>query len=91
MDERIFPFAEKSIAKQWQTARNRAGYEDLRLHDLRHEGVSHLFELGWDIPRVAMVSGHKSWDMLKRYTHLVRPEPFDKYREWKWLEKIGIN
>lgn len=90
VDERIFPFAEKSIAKQWQTARNWAGHEDLRLHDLRHEGVSHLFELGWDIPRVAMVSGHQSWDMLKRYTHLVRPKPVDKYAGWKWLGKLGL-
>jgi len=90
VDERIFPFAEKSIAKQWQTARNWAGHEDLRLHDLRHEGVSHLFELGWDIPRVAMVSGHQSWDMLKRYTHLVRPEPVDKYAGWEWLGKLGL-
>lgn len=88
--ELIFPYDPKSIAKQWQRARDWAGHEDLRLHDLRHEGVSHLFELGWDITRVAMVSGHQSWDMLKRYTHLVKPDPFDKYAGWEWLSKMKL-
>ena len=46
------------------------GIEDLHLHDIRHEGISRLFEAGLDIPRVAMISGHKSWTTLKRYTHL---------------------
>jgi integrase len=46
------------------------GIDDLHLHDLRHEGVSRLFEAGLDIPRVAMISGHQSWATLRRYTHL---------------------
>ncbi len=27
-------------------------------------------EADWDIHNVAMVSGHKDWKMLQRYTHL---------------------
>jgi predicted metal-dependent RNase len=38
-------------------------------HDLRHDGVSRLFEMNWDIPRVASVSGHRDWNSLRRYTH----------------------
>jgi len=40
---------------------------------MRHEGISRLFEKGFHIPEVALVSGHKDWKMLKRYTNL-RPE-----------------
>lgn len=42
----------------------------IRFHDLRHEGVSRLIERGLNIMEVSAVSGHKSLDMLKRYTHL---------------------
>jgi site-specific recombinase XerD len=47
--------------------------EDLHFHDLRHEGTSRLFEAGFSIEQVALVTGHKDWKMLRRYTHL-RPE-----------------
>lgn len=43
---------------------------DLRFHDLRHEGISRLFEAGYSIEQVALVSGHRSWTQLKRYTNL---------------------
>lgn len=47
------------------------GIKDLRFHDLRHHGISLLFELrGFDIQAAAMVSGHKQWSTLQRYTHL---------------------
>lgn len=54
------------------------GIEDLHLHDLRHEGVSRLFEQGLDIPRVAMISGHQSWATLRRYTHLKPKDVVDR-------------
>ncbi len=43
---------------------------DLRFHDLRHEAVSRLFERGLNMLEVSAISGHKSLQMLKRYTHL---------------------
>ena len=47
------------------------GIEDLHFHDLRHEAISRLVELGTlDLLEVAAISGHKSLSMLKRYTHL---------------------
>lgn len=58
------------------------GIEDLVFHDLRHDGVSRLFEMGRTIPQVASVSGHRSWQSLKRYTHL--KQVGDKYAGWKW-------
>ncbi len=55
----------------------------LHFHDLRHEGVSRLFEMGWNIPHVAAVSGHRNWTSLKRYTQL--RQRGDKFANWKWL------
>lgn len=44
---------------------------NLRFHDLRHEAASRLFESGkFDIMEVASITGHKTLQMLKRYTHL---------------------
>jgi integrase len=46
-------------------------FEDLRFHDLRHEAVSRLFEdKGLNPFEVASMSGHKSMQVLRRYTHL---------------------
>jgi len=42
---------------------------------LRHEGTRRLFEAGLQIEQVALVTGHKDWKMLKRYTH-VSPDTF---------------
>lgn len=43
--------------------------QDLHWHDLRHEGVSRLFEIGLSAFEVATMSGHKTMQMLKRYNH----------------------
>lgn len=54
--------------------------EDLRFHDLRHEGTSRLFEAGLSIERVALVTGHKDWRMLRRYTNL-KPEDLHRLQK----------
>lgn len=44
---------------------------NLHFHDLRHEAASRLFESGkFDTMEVASITGHKTLQMLKRYTHL---------------------
>ncbi len=47
---------------------------DLRFHDLRHEAITRLFELGLNPIEVASVSGHRTMQMLKRYSHLKAEE-----------------
>jgi integrase len=59
-----------SLENAWRRAVKSAGIEDLRFHDLRHEAVSRLFELGLNPMEVASISGHRTLQMLKRYTHL---------------------
>ena len=54
----------------WFRALRRANIDGLRFHDLRHEAVSRLVEAGLTDQEVAAISGHKSMQMLKRYTHL---------------------
>lgn len=46
-------------------------FPDLRWHDLRHEGVSRLFE-NTDLRdhEIMAITGHLSPEMLKRYSHL---------------------
>jgi integrase len=72
-DERVFPVTPNALRLAWERLRRRAGLEDLRLHDLRHEAVSRFFEYGLTVPEVALISGHRDPRMLSRYTHL-RPE-----------------
>jgi len=43
---------------------------DLTFHDLRHEATSRFFEKGLNPIQVAAITGHKTLQMLKRYTHL---------------------
>lgn len=66
----VFQVTPAALTCQWKRLVKRAGIEDLRFHDLRHEAVSRLFEKGLNPMEVASVSGHKTLQMLKRYTHL---------------------
>lgn len=43
---------------------------DLHMHDLRHRATAQFFRMGLDIPRVALLTGHKTWAMLRRYTEI---------------------
>ncbi|WP_232618312.1 site-specific integrase [Pseudooceanicola marinus] len=76
----IFPYSPDAITANFTRACKLLGIEDLHFHDLRHEGISRLFEMGWSIPHVAAVSGPRSWVSLKRYTHI--RETGDKYANW---------
>lgn len=70
IDERILPYKPESVSASFERITARLGIPDLRFHDLRHDGISRLFERGLSIQEVALISGHQSWAMLRRYTHL---------------------
>jgi integrase len=78
----IFPYTTDAISAAFTRACKILEIQDLRFHDLRHEGISRLFEMGRTIPQVAAVSGHRSWTSLKRYTHVRQSK--DKYKDWRW-------
>lgn len=43
---------------------------NLHFHDLRHEATTRFFENGLTTEKVQIMTGHKTYSMLKRYTHL---------------------
>ena len=83
----IFPYSTDAINAAFTRACQFLAIDDLHFHDLRHDGVSRLFEMGATIPQAASVSGHRSWSSLKRYAHL--RQTGDKYAGWPWLDMIA--
>lgn len=75
---RVFPVRARYVSQRFAAICDELGIEDLHFHDLRHEAISRLFEAGYEIQQVALVSGHRSWNSLKRYTNL---KPTSLHRE----------
>jgi integrase len=67
---RVFPYNSRSTGTAFRRACKELGIRDLHFHDLRHEATSRLFEAGYDLAEVALVTGHKDWKMLRRYLNL---------------------
>lgn len=69
---RVFALQAESMSQAFERAcePHRANIVGARFHDLRHEATSRLFEKGLNVMEVAAITGHKTLDMLKRYTHL---------------------
>ena len=60
-----------TVSKGFRRLTVRAGVDDFRFHDLRHEGVSRLFETT-DLTdsEIMSITGHTSSEMLKAYSAL---------------------
>ncbi|MGV6393645.1 tyrosine-type recombinase/integrase [Pseudomonas caspiana] len=67
---RVFPYNSRSVSASFTRIVADLKIDDLHFHDLRHTAITALFELGLSIEQVALLSGHKDWKMLKRYTHI---------------------
>jgi integrase len=66
----LFDIKPNSLRLAWERARNKAGLQDLRFHDLRHEAISRMLEKGLSIAEVATISGHRDYKTLFKYAHL---------------------
>ena len=67
----VFGISADAITQAMEAARKKAGIEDLHFHDLRHEATSRLFEqTDLDVMESRSITGHKSLQMLARYSHL---------------------
>jgi integrase len=62
---RIFPYNGRSVGTAFRRQCRALNIDDLHFHDLRHEGTSRLFEAGFPIEQVSLVTGHKDWKMLR--------------------------
>lgn len=88
-NDNIFPFCAGTIGEQFRKACKALGIVDLHFHDLRHEGTSRLFEMGYQIEEVQMFTGHEDWKMLKRYTHL-KPQNIRRFEAPKQETKEEV-
>jgi len=59
-----------TVWKPWKAALVAAGIADLRFHDLRHAAASYLAMNGPTSIDLAAVLGHRTLQMVKRYSHL---------------------
>ena len=58
-----------SISQAFKRVCKAAGIEGLTFHDLRHEAASRLGEKAFSPLEVAAITGHKTMQMVKRYSH----------------------
>ena len=58
------------IRTPWLEAVKAAGIEDLKFHDLRHSAASYMLMSGASLGEIAELLGHKTLQMVKRYSHL---------------------
>jgi integrase len=66
----VFATKSSSASTAFTRACQDLDIQDLRFHDLRHRATADFFRGGLDIPRVALLTGHKTWAMLRRYTDI---------------------
>jgi len=59
-----------SIFGAWDTARKRAGLDEVRIHDLRHSFASFLINSGRSLYEVQKILGHTQVKTTQRYAHL---------------------
>jgi integrase len=58
------------LRQPWEKALERAEIHDFRFHDLRHSAASYLAMNGASLAEIAETLGHKTLQMVKRYSHL---------------------
>lgn len=67
----VFQYSNAGVKSSFKYMIKSLAIEDLHFHDMRHEAASRLSELGsLDSIEIAAITGHKSMQMLKRYSHL---------------------
>lgn len=75
----VFPFKIRGGWKPWEyrsaweRALKKAGVRDFKFHDLRHTAASYLAMNGATTQDIAAILGHKTLQMVQRYSHLSEP------------------
>lgn len=57
---------------QWEDVIKKANLKDFRFHDLRHTAASYLAMNGATLVEISDILGHKTMQMVKRYSHLTK-------------------
>lgn len=79
------------IRKQWQKALKKSGIEDFRFHDLRHTTASNLAMNGAGLRDIAEILGHKTLQMVQRYSHLTQKYTTNILKELNKKQFGGLN
>lgn len=86
---KVFNLSPMALRLAWNRLRERAGMEDLKFHDLRHEAISRFAELGLSTVELSVISGHRDPRMLFRYTHLQPADLAKKLADRSWDRECG--
>ncbi len=70
IEGRVFPLNKQTVSILFLRAARRAKLSDIHFHDLRHMAITRLASIFSNPMEIAVISGHKSLSMLKRYTHI---------------------
>jgi len=75
---KLFEIKRDKFRHYFEQACRKANINNFRFHDLRACAITNLFLKGWSIAEVSVVSGHKTWSELKRYTRIKPSQLVDK-------------
>jgi integrase len=85
--ERVFPISVALLQEAWDRICVRANITDFHIHDLRHEGISQVAEIGrrggrpFTVVELATITGHRDFASLSRYVHLCAGELAERIDE----------
>jgi len=80
---KLFGAYERSVSARFTRTCTKLKIKDLHFHDLRHTAITNLFKAGLQIQEVALLSGHKTWELLRRYTHVQAADVHKKFEALK--------
>ncbi|MCY3824194.1 MAG: site-specific integrase [Nitrospinae bacterium] len=78
-----------SLSYYWEAVRERAGLDDVRIHDLRHSYASRALALGESLSAIGRLLGHRHVVSTARYAHLMRDA--EKAAAARVGESIGVH
>ena len=62
----------RNLNEPWDIVCERAGFADMRIHDIRHSFASRALALGESLSMISKLLGHNKIDTTARYAHLRR-------------------
>ena len=70
VDGKVFPVTIETLKQAYERAVARAGIDDFTFHDLRHDALTRLAKLGFNVLELRAISGHTTATMLQRYVSI---------------------
>ena len=80
---KLFDANAKTVSSRFTRDCAKLKIKDLHFHDSRHKATGDLFRAGLALPEVALLTGHKTWEQLRRYTQLTASDVHAKFKSLK--------